>query len=137
MKFEVVRSSDDHTMMSTEYESCIPYEHVDSMSQSGYYFRLDGKKISAKAIKLLQKDKKEIDVILPNCNTSEAKLSININKPSETDARPKSIRCVDTGEIFKNQAEAARHFNIDPAQVSDSIKTGRPRSGHTFEKVVS
>lgn len=125
MKFEVVRSSDDHTMMSTEYESCIPYEHVDSMSQSGYYFRLDGKKISAKSVKLLQKDE------------SEAKLSIDTNKPSETNSRSKSIRCVDTGEIFKNQAEAARHFNIDPAQVSDSIKTGRPRSGHTFEKVVS
>ena len=125
MKFEVVRSSDDGTMMSTEYKSCIPYEYVDSMSQSGYYFRLDGKKISAKSVKLLQKDE------------SEAKLSIDTNKPSETNSRSKSIRCVDTGEIFKNQAEAARHFNIDPAQVSDSIKTGRPRSGHTFEKVAS
>ena len=125
MKFEVVRSSDDHTMMSTEYKSCILYEYVDSMSQSGYYFRLDGKKISAKSVKLLQKDE------------SEAKLSIDTNKPSETNSRSNSIRCVDTGEIFKNQAEAARHFNIDPAQVSDSIKTGRPRSGHTFEKVVS
>ena len=44
------------------------------------------------------------------------------------------IEDIDTGEIFKTQSEAARRFNIDPAQVSDSIKTGRPRSGYTFER---
>lgn len=48
----------------------------------------------------------------------------------------KKVRCVDTGEVFDTQSAAAKHFKIDPAQVSDSIKTGRPRSGYTFEKVI-
>lgn len=124
MKFEVVRSSDNRVMMSTEYESCIPYEHLDSMSQSGYYFRIDGKKVSSKFLK-------QID------NSTEQSFDISESNTSINKTTSKSVRCVDTGEIFKNQAEAARHFNIDPAQVSDSIKTGRPRSGHTFEKVTS
>lgn len=60
-------------------------------------------------------------------------------KPSAT-ATPateaKRILCVETGQIFNKQSEAAKALNIDPAQVSDSIKTGRPRSGYTFQKVV-
>lgn len=48
----------------------------------------------------------------------------------------RQVRCIDTGEVFDNQSAAAKHFKIDPAQVSDSIKTGRPRSGYRFEKVV-
>lgn len=55
------------------------------------------------------------------------------NKPVTTSKR---VRCVDTGEVFDTQSAAAKHFKIDPAQVSDSIKTGRPRSGYTFEKVI-
>ena len=45
------------------------------------------------------------------------------------------VRCIDTGKIYNSQSEAAKDLKIDPAQVSDSIKTGRPRSGYTFEKV--
>lgn len=48
---------------------------------------------------------------------------------------PKYVRCVNTGKIYPNQSAAAKDLHIDPAQVSDSIKTGRPRSGYTFEKV--
>lgn len=45
------------------------------------------------------------------------------------------IQCEETGEVFDNQSQAAKYFHIDPAQVSDSIRTGRPRSGYTFVKV--
>lgn len=47
----------------------------------------------------------------------------------------KQVRCIDTGKVYPNQSAAARDLHIDPAQVSDSIKTGRPRSGYRFEKV--
>lgn len=139
MLFEVVRAADNRPMMSTEYESCIPYEHLTAMSKSGYYFRLDGKKVNANAVRLLQKGNKEMDFILPNCHVTEENMpdSNNMKVAYKPSTSSKSVRCVDTGEIFKNQAEAARHFKIDPAQVSDSIKTGRPRSGYTFEKVAN
>lgn len=45
------------------------------------------------------------------------------------------IRCIETGEVFSKQSEAAKHLNIDPAQVSDSLKTGKKRSGYTFERI--
>lgn len=48
----------------------------------------------------------------------------------------KEIKCLEDGKVFKNQSAAARYYDIDPAQVSDSIKTGRKRSGYTFGKVI-
>jgi len=45
------------------------------------------------------------------------------------------IQCVETGEIFMRQSDAAKTYGIDPAQVSDSLKTGRARSGYTFIRV--
>lgn len=45
------------------------------------------------------------------------------------------IRCIETGEVFSKQSEAAKRLNIDPAQVSDSLKTGKKRSGYTFERI--
>ena len=130
MKFEVVRAIDNRPMMSTTYVSCIPYYQLDSMASSGYYFRLDGKKVSMKVVKEL-----ETQLPLEERSDDMDTQSEIVNRP--TAVKAKGVRCKDTGEVFKNQAEAARHFNIDPAQVSDSIKTGRPRSGYTFEKVIA
>lgn len=93
----------------TDHEQCIPFEYLDSMQEAGYTFHLDGKKVSAAALKKL--------------------------KSSETPPKVIGIRCVDTGKVYPNQSAAAKDLGIDPAAVSDSIKTGRPRSGHTFEKV--
>lgn len=45
------------------------------------------------------------------------------------------VRCIDTGEIFNKQSEAAKKYGIDPAAVSDSLKTGRKRAGYAFEWV--
>ena len=129
MKFEVIRGIDNEPMMSTTYECCIPYEHLQSMSEGGYYFRIDGKRVSIKAVRSLH-----------TANTAQLCNDSNVAqsdvKHVNTNQMSKRVRCIDTGEIFKNQSEAAKHFNIDPAQVSDSIKTGRPRSGYTFERVI-
>lgn len=111
MLFEVIASADNHVVMRTTHTSCIPYEDLKLMESHGYRFRMDGKLL--KANQLLK------------ANHSESKSEVYV------------IRCKDTGESFKTQSEAAKHFNIDPAQVSDSIKTGRPRSGYTFERVLS
>ena len=45
------------------------------------------------------------------------------------------IRCVDNGKVYNKQSEAARDLGIDPAAVSDSLKTGRKRAGYLFERV--
>ena len=45
------------------------------------------------------------------------------------------VRCVETGALFVKQIDAARTYGIDPAVVSDSIRTGKTYKGYTFEKV--
>ena len=45
------------------------------------------------------------------------------------------IRCKETGQTWDKQSWAAKELGIDAAQVSDSIKTGKTRSGYTFEKI--
>lgn len=45
------------------------------------------------------------------------------------------IRCKETGQTWEKQSWAAKELGIDAAQVSDSIKTGKTRSGYTFEKI--
>lgn len=57
MKFECV-NRDGRTMCSTTFKSCLPTEsEIDSMSDAGYKFKLDGKNISKKRTKEFIKEK--------------------------------------------------------------------------------
>lgn len=60
--------------------------------------------------------------------------------PKSTVTKPSAgkkfvIRCKETGQTWEKQSWAAKELGIDAAQVSDSIKTGKTRSGYTFEKI--
>lgn len=124
MKFTTVNSNGQ--AMCT-YIDCIPFDDIEQMAKAGYKFKLDGKVISKSAVIAMQPTiKHSVDTNPADTNTSNT---------ASTNNKSRAVRCVDTGEVFNNQSAAAKHFNIDPAQVSDSIKTGRPRSGYTFEKV--
>lgn len=99
--------------MQTESASCLPKEHIDDMFLAGYSFRENGKLLTKAQVKSAQ-DTSSTSIVSHACNCV--------------------IRCVTTGKIYSNQAAAARDLHIDPAQVSDSIKTGRMRSGYLFMK---
>lgn len=45
------------------------------------------------------------------------------------------ILCVETGEVFETQSQAAKAYNLHGPQVSNSIKTGKAVKGYTFKKV--
>lgn len=125
-KFEVVRSNDGVTVMYTEDSSCITKEEVECLASAGYKFKLDGKIISKQAVK---------DYACGE-ETKSGKEAKSVEENTEhKGSRIKVVLCVTTGETFKNQSLAAKRYSIDPAQVSDSIKTGRPRSGYVFEYV--
>lgn len=47
----------------------------------------------------------------------------------------RKCKCIETGQVFASQAEAARVCNTDPMNVSNSIKTGRTILGLTFERI--
>ena len=62
------------------------------------------------------------------------------DNPKSTTIKPSTgkkfvIRCKETGQTWEKQSWAAKELGIDAAQVSDSIKTGKTRSGYTFEKI--
>lgn len=131
MKFEVVRKYDNKTMMSTEHESCIGFEHLDSQESSGYYFRLDGKKITAKELKT------RFNYNGDNVQHSTATvIDSNTELPSTSSVRKvRPIRCINNGKIYKNMSEAGKDIGLDSALISYSLKVGRPTKGYTFEFV--
>lgn len=131
MKFEVVRKYDNKTMMSTEHESCIGFEHLDSQESSGYYFRLDGKKITAKELKT--RFTYNEDNVQHNTATV---IDSNTELPSTSSVRKvRPIRCINNGKIYKNMSEAGKDIGLDSALISYSLKVGRPTKGYTFEFV--
>lgn len=129
MIFEIY-GPDGRCKFSTKYAECILANQLDNMANAGYKFKLDGKIISLKQAKTVS-------------STAEISPSDVINEPIiavpevATMVKKPAIKCIETGQIFSKQSEAARAYNIDPAQVSDSIKTGRKRSGYTFMKVIA
>lgn len=71
--------------------------------------------------------------------------SDNLPKSGDTsEDRPKvkdpnlkpMIECIQTGKLYAKQSHAARDLGIDPAYVSDSIKTGKQHKGYSFRKVL-
>lgn len=154
--FEAVRSIDNRTMMSTNQDSCVPYEYLKSMKEAGYRFKVAGKFVNIqdlkKAIKLaLSQGVGELggnnfvdedatleseDIIVMGVDLAKGEDKVfAVTEVKSVPAKSKEVRCLETGKVYKNQSEAAKDLKIDPAQVSDSIKTGRKRSGYTFERV--
>lgn len=150
--------------MGTNYESCIEFEYLDSMAAAGFKFKVAGQwtprsKVPAAIEAALSKGvgyrigkfapevdlKAQLKATDPD-RVIEIERSTVVEEPEVKPVEPepiqpvevqytKQVRCIDTGKVYPNQSAAARDLHIDPAQVSDSIKTGRPRSGYRFERV--
>lgn len=129
MKFEVVRKYDNRPMMSTDNPSCIGFKYLDAQEASGYYFRVDGKRVSGAEIRRrfnYQQPAEEIAAASSTVSTSSAPPVRKVKK----------IRCITNNKIYNNMSAAARDIGIDPAAVSYSMKVGRPTtSGYSFEFV--
>lgn len=133
MKFEVIRKYDNAPMMSTEHESCIGFEYLDSQEAAGYYFRLDGKKITAKELKKKFNYKGETAKPKSNPVTNNVEEE---TKPVETTTRKvRAIRCINNGKVYKNMSEAGKDLGLDSALISYSLKVDRPTKGYSFEFV--
>lgn len=129
MKFEVVRKYDNRPMMSTDNPSCIGFKYLDAQEASGYYFRVDGKRVSGAEIRRrfnYQQPAEEIAAASSTVSTSSVPPVRKVKK----------IRCITNNKIYNNMSAAARDIGIDPAAVSYSMKVGRPTtSGYSFEFV--
>lgn len=132
MLFCVVRFTNGNNyrrVMGTNHPSCIYTEdEISGMYADGYQFL-----VNDKLVKINKSDKHPGKTVWSAITAvSDQPKKSNI---SESDRLVDKIHCVTTDEYFDKQSEAAKFYGIDPAQVSDSIKTGRPRSGYIFEKV--
>ena len=115
MLFTVI-GPDGNPKMGTDYRECIyDVDQLESMSSAGCKFKWNDKMIS-----------------LVNLKKELGSASDNIEPPSTNRS---IILCLETGDKFNKQSEAAKTLGIDPAAVSDSLKTGRKRAGYTFTRV--
>lgn len=115
MLFNVI-GPDGHPKMGTDYRECIyDIEQLESMASAGCKFKWNDKVVS------LTNLKKE--------------LGSNSETVKSTVQNESFIVCLETGDKFNKQSEAAKALGIDPAAVSDSLKTGRKRAGYTFTRV--
>jgi len=127
MVFQVLRKSDNKCMFGA-VSATVPYqvETLKIMDAAGYAFKVDGKILS-------------LATLIKMCNetndTRQAAPAINELSSSTSKDVKYVIHCIETDQCWDTQSQAAKALHIDPAQVSDSIKTGRKRSGYTFEKV--
>lgn len=142
MLFKVI-GPDGQTKLGTEFVQCIyPEDVLLSMSRCGYKFELNGKRATAKAVSDYVKENMYSSEIEENSEENEDSSNNDLvsdkqekkSKP-ETSKKLGRIRCVNTGKVYNKQSEAARDLGIDPAAVSDSLKTGRKRAGYLFERV--
>lgn len=141
MLYEVI-NQDGKVMAGTTYKSCIyPMDLMIRMNESGWRFRIDGKLVPKTNFKSSMEQAianavcehgTEYD---PDEHKEAVAQPASVTKSAQRTRRGGKVRCIDNGKIYNSQSEAAKDLKIDPAQVSDSIKTGRPRSGYTFERV--
>lgn len=122
MTIEIIRPIDNEVVCTFE-DTCIDWDQLKVISDDGYMIKCGGKKTSYSKLKETLNVQEDVEHAEPDKNYSLVVPGRSV------------IRCLETGETFNKQSEAAKHFKIDPAQVSDSIKTGRKRSGYTFCKV--
>lgn len=115
MRFEVI-GPDGKTKMVTWHEECIPYkDQLEELSELGYTFKKDGK-----IFKVEVQHQKSEDIV---------KNTTSIKRTSRT------VMCIETGIVYPTQSAAAQDCGLDPAYVSDSVKTGKTYKGFTFKRV--
>lgn len=155
MKFQIVNPAGAYVMVTEHSECLYDKETISDMNSAGYKFRIDGKLVPVSKFKEYLSgnsisdtsrtddldSKQESDKSIETKNNLKSSFfhsSDNTSKiitSSTTHKFKMKVRCIDTGEIFSKQSEAAKKYGIDPAAVSDSLKTGRKRAGYTFEWV--
>lgn len=162
MKFQIVNPEGECVMVTEHAECLYDKETISDMNSAGYKFRIEGKLVPVAKFKEYLSGKpitsNKSDIVTEDTdslvsgtsknnlkssffhttdksNTSEPTSSSKVTVSSAKTKLKLKLRCLETGDIFNKQAEAAKKYGIDPAAVSDSLKTGRKRAGYTFEWV--
>lgn len=119
MQFEHIAPDGESKCVDTDI-SCINIENCIDQAAHGWKFRLDGKRIELSQVKQL--------VGYTGKSSSSA-------EPVTATRKVRSIRCKNNNKIYRNMSEAGKDLGIDSAQISYSLKVGRPTKGYEFEFV--
>lgn len=119
--FEAFQS--DERKMWTQYVECVPEQsEIEAMAKSGHKFRINGKWVA----------KSNVWPTIKSLNIEGAAPSIvKSNKTRSV----KKIKCIETGDVYKNMTEAGKAMGIDPAYISDAVRLNKPAKGYHFERV--
>lgn len=126
----------------TEYPSCIPFSSLDSMESAGLTFYIDGKKVSKSYIRnnfkseRLDSEENESEVAKTEVDVKGTSVESNVVVNPEFPVTVKTIICVNTGKMYKNQKAAADEYNVDPANISYCVTTGKSYKGLFFKRVI-
>lgn len=137
MLFVTYRKIDNQAMMGTDYPSCISFDALDSQEAAGYYFKVNGKKMTAKQVKAFFKDNKDIQVKVGQVADDEKAVEVKPSNPAEakTTRKVRKIKCLNTGKIYNNMTACAKDLGMDPASVSYAMQKNKPVKGYEFEFV--
>lgn len=107
--------------------SCIDIRAVEHQAAIGYKFKLNGKSITLSQIR---------EFLSSNGAPSTTKAAESVTKVAPQSTRKvRSIRCLNNNKTYKNMSEAGKDLGLDSAQISYSLKVGRPTKGYSFEFV--
>lgn len=126
----------------TEYPSCIPFDSLDSMESVGLTFYIDGKKVSKSYIRNnfksreLDSEEDESKVVKTEVDVKETSVESNAVVDPGFPITAKTIICVNTGKMYKNQKAAADEYKVDPANISYCVTTGKSYKGLFFKRVI-
>jgi len=59
----------------------------------------------------------------------------NFPRRNKSAATPKKVRCIETGQIFNSQAEAAKAFFVTDSVIYGAVRYGYAANNHHFERI--
>ena len=126
----------------TEFPSCIPFDSLDSMESIGLTFYIDSKKVSKSYIRNnfkseeLDSEEDESKAVKTEVDVKETSVKSDVVVDPGFPITAKTIICVNTGKMYKNQKAAADEYKVDPANISYCVTTGKSYKGLFFKRVI-
>lgn len=124
----VIKNKEGKSYFSTEYESCVPVDKLDSLNHSGYQFFLDGKKVSLSTMKSTFSTIPELEIYQHTSdNVEESDITIHKYGDSKKDRYPVEVI---SREVFGSKhVENITEVSVDTAVESiDIVDKESPKS---------
>ena len=112
------------------------------MESVGLTFYIDGKKVSKSYIRNnfksgeLDSEEDESKIVKTEVDVKETSVESNAVVDPGFPITAKTIICVNTGKMYKNQKAAADEYKVDPANISYCVTTGKSYKGLFFKRVI-